>query len=68
VDEDASALGVTFEEGDLTQNVDSSQMPIAMMINSSKLKASGFKLLKVFFSELESAAHCKITCRRVTAA
>ena len=68
MDEDASASGVTFKEGDLTENVDSSQMPIAMMINSSKLKASGFKLQKVFFSELESAAHRKIRCRRVTAA
>jgi len=51
-------VGVTFEKGDLTLTVDSSQMPVTMMI----MKASGCKLLEIFFSELDATAHCKITC------
>jgi len=56
VDQDASVVGVTFEKGDLTLSVDSSQMPFTMMINSSKLKASGYKLLEIFSSELDATA------------
>ena len=46
VDEDA--LGLTFEEWEPTENVDSSQMPVAMIFNSSELRAAGFTLRKVF--------------------
>jgi len=34
--------GLTFEEWDHTENVDSSQMPVVMIINSSKLRVAGF--------------------------
>jgi hypothetical protein len=40
VDEDAS--GLTFEEWDPTENADSSQMPVVMIINSNELRAAGF--------------------------
>ena len=43
--------GFTFQEWDPTENVDSSQMPVAMIINSSELRAAGFTLRKVFPSE-----------------
>ena len=56
VDEDAS--GLTFEEWDPTENVDSLQMPVAMKINSSELRAAGFTLREVFLPELEAAARC----------
>jgi len=56
VDEDAS--GLTFEEWNLTENVDSSQMPVAMIINSSKLRAAGFTPWKVFPPELEAVVVC----------
>ena len=46
VDEDAS--GLTFEEWDPTENVDTSQMPLAMVMNCSKLRAAGFTLREVF--------------------
>jgi len=42
VDEDAS--GLTFEEWDPTENVDPSQKPVVMIINSSELRAAGFTL------------------------
>jgi len=54
VDEDAS--GLTFEERDPTENVDSSPMPVAMIINSSELRAAGFMLREVYPLELEAAA------------
>jgi len=55
VDEDAS--GLTFEEWDPTENVDSSQMrPVAMIINSKEMRAAGFTLRDVFATELEAAA------------
>jgi len=59
VDEDALCL--TFEEWDPTENVDSSQMPVAMIINSSKLRATGFTLRKLFPPELEAAARRRST-------
>ena len=60
VDEDAS--GLTLEEWDPTENVDSSQMPVAMMIISSKLRAPDFTLQEVFFPELEAAVHRRSMC------
>ena len=59
VDEDAS--GLTFEEEDPTENIDSSQMPVAMIINSSELRVAGFTLREVFPPELETAARCRST-------
>ena len=43
VEEDAS--GLTFQEW--TPDVDTSQPPVAMLINSSELRAAGFKLKEV---------------------
>jgi len=60
VEEDAS--GLTLEEWDPTGNVDSSQMPVAMMIISSKLRAPDFTLQEVFFPELEAAVHRRSMC------
>jgi len=37
-------------------------MPLAMIINSSKLRAAGFTLRKVFPSQLEAAACCRSMC------
>jgi len=61
VDEDA--LGFTFEEWDPTENVDSSQMPEAMIIISSELslRAAGFMLREVFPPELEAPARRRST-------
>jgi len=59
VDEDAS--GLTFEEWDPTENVDSSQMLVAMIIISSELRAAGFTLREVFPPELEAAARRRST-------
>jgi len=53
--------GLKFEEWDQTENVDSSQMLVAMMINSSELRAAGFMLRKVFPRELESASRRRST-------
>jgi len=57
VDEDAP--GLMFEEWDLSEHVDSSQMPVAMIINSSELRTTGFTLWEVFPPELETAARCR---------
>ncbi len=54
VDEDAS--GLTFEEWNPAQAVDTSQEPAPMIINSSQLRAAGFKLDKVIPPQLEAAA------------
>ena len=43
VEEDVS--GLTFQEW--TQDVDTSRPPVTMIINSSELRASGFKLMEV---------------------
>jgi len=59
VDEDA--LGLTFEEWDPTENVDSSQMPVVMIINSSELRTAGLTLREVFPKELEAAARRRST-------
>ena len=49
------ALGLTFEEWDPTQDADASQPPIAMIINSSELRAAGFTLREVIPPALEAA-------------
>jgi len=54
MDEDAS--GLIFEESNPTQDADASQLPVAMLINSSKLHAVGFKLKEVLAPQLEAAA------------
>jgi len=59
VDEDAP--GLTFEEWDPSENVVSPQMPVAMIINSSKLRATGFTLQEVFSPELDAAARRRST-------
>jgi len=53
VDEDS--LGLTFEEWDPKQNADASQSPLAMLINSSELRAAGFKLKEVLPLHLQAA-------------
>ena len=52
VEEDAS--GLTFQEW--TPDVETSRPPVAMLINSSELRAAGFKLKEVLSPTLESAA------------
>ncbi len=56
VDEDAS--GLTFEEWNPAQAVDTSQEPAPMIIRvySSQWRAAGFKLEKVIPPQLEAAA------------
>ena len=54
VDEDAS--GLTFKEWDPKQDVDPNQPPVAMIINSSELRAAGFKLKELLPPELEQVA------------
>ena len=48
-------------EWDSTENVDSSQMPVAMIINSSELRAAGFTLREMLPPELETAARRRST-------
>jgi hypothetical protein len=55
VKEDAS--GLTFQEW--TPDVDTSRSPVAMLINSTELRAAGFKIKEVFPPALESAAHVR---------
>jgi hypothetical protein len=52
VEEDVS--GLTFQEW--TPDVDTSRSPVAMLINSSELRAAGFKLKEVLPPALEAAA------------
>ena len=52
VEEDVS--GLTFQEW--TPDVDTSRPPVAMLINSSELRAAGFKLKEVLPPTLEAAA------------
>ena len=54
VEEDAS--GLTFEEWDPTKDADAEQPPVAMLVNSSEVRAAGFKLKEVLPLELEAAA------------
>ena len=55
VEEDAS--GLTFQEW--TPEVDTSRPPVAMLINSSELRAAGFKLKEVLPPALEAAARVR---------
>ena len=45
VDEDVS--GLTFEEWDPSADTDASEAPVAMIVNSSELRAAGFDLREV---------------------
>ncbi len=55
VEEDAP--GLTFQEW--TPDVDTSRPPVAMLINSSELRAAGFKLKEVLPPALETAARVR---------
>ena len=54
VDEDSS--GLTFKEWDPKEDADPKQPPLAMIANSSELRAAGFKLKERLPLELEQAA------------
>ncbi len=54
VDEDAS--GLTFEEWDPSADTDASEAPVAMIVNSSELRAAGFDLREVIPLQLEAVA------------
>ena len=54
MDDDAS--GLTFGEWDPTADVDDTQPPAAMIINSSELHGAGFNLKELLPPELEAAA------------
>ena len=47
MEEDAS--GLTFEEWDPTNDADAEQPPVAMLVNSSEVRAAGFKLIRKCF-------------------
>lgn len=61
VDEDAA--GLTFEEWDPSKDADPNQPPVAMIINSSELRAAGFKLRELLPVELEAAARAGVRTR-----
>ena len=50
------ASGLTFEEWDPAQAVDKSQEPAPMIINSSQLRAAGFKPIKLCLHSFGAAA------------
>ena len=50
------ASGLTSEEWDPTADVDDTQPPAAMIINSSELHGAGFNLKELLPPELEAAA------------
>ena len=54
VDDDAS--GLTFEEWDPSADTDASEAPVAIIVNSSELRAAGFDLREVLPLQLEAAA------------
>ena len=54
VDDDTS--GLTFVEQDLAKDADPNQPPVAMIINSSELRAAGFKLQERLPPQLEAVA------------
>ena len=58
---DEDALGHMFDEWDPTENADSSQIPVTMIINASELRATGFTLREVFPPELENVARRRFT-------
>jgi hypothetical protein len=51
VDEDVS--GLTFEEWDPSAGTDASEAPVAMIVNSSELRAAGLDLRVVIPLQLE---------------
>ncbi len=53
VDEDVS--GLTFEEWDPSADTDASEAPVAMIVNSSEMRAAGFDLSEVLPLQLEAA-------------
>jgi hypothetical protein len=53
--------GRTFQEW--TPDVDTSRSPVDMMINSSELRAAGFKLKKVLPPALDAAARADLRTR-----
>ena len=57
VDDDAS--GLTFKEWDPKEDADPDQPPVAMIINSSELRAAGFTLKELLPPELEQAARAR---------
>ena len=54
MDEDVS--GLTFEEWDLSADTDTSQAPVALIVNSSELRAADFDLREVIPLQLEAVA------------
>ena len=54
VDEDTS--GLTFDEWDPSEDTDTSQAPVAMIVNSSEFHTAGFDLREVIPLQLEAAA------------
>ena len=54
MDEDDS--GLTFEEWDPSADPDASEAPVAMIVNSSELRAAGFDLREVIPLQLEASA------------
>ncbi len=54
MDEDTS--GRTFEEWDPSADTDVSEAPVAMIVNSSELRAAGFDLREVIPLKLEAVA------------
>ena len=54
MDEDDS--GLTFEEWDPSADTDASEAPVAMIVNSSELRAAGFDLREVIPLQLETVS------------
>ena len=54
MDEDDS--GLTFEEWDPSADTDALEAPVAMIVNSSELRATGFDLREVIPLQLEATA------------
>ncbi len=48
--------GLTFEEWDPSTDTDASEAPVAMIVNSSELRAAGFDLREVIPLQLETSA------------
>ena len=48
--------GLTFEEWDPSADTDASPAPVAMIVNSSELRAAGFDLREVLPLQLEATA------------
>ena len=58
-----AASGLTFQEWDPTQHVDTSRPPVAMVISSSELRAACFKLKEVLPPALEGSARAGLRTR-----